>query len=144
MNQKQRVISQIHHKPTDFIPIAKLEFEGDVAERLDAHYGSTAWRSLVEESDHVLRISGVNRDGIQVKDTSFLYTDVFGSRWRGDKRTLHLEQPALKEPSLKGFRFPEAADFLKPNWREELLGKIEQNQGKFSVSGVEPYTPQLI
>ncbi len=40
MNQRQRVINQIHHQPTDLIPMSKLEFEGDVAERLDAHYGS--------------------------------------------------------------------------------------------------------
>jgi hypothetical protein len=40
MNQRQRVISQIHHRPTDHIPMSKLEFEGDVVERLDAHCGS--------------------------------------------------------------------------------------------------------
>ena len=136
MNQKQRVVSQIHHEPTDFIPTAKLEFEGDVAERLDAHYGSTEWRSLVRESDHILRISGINRDGTRVKDTSALYTDAFGSRWRGDKRTLHLEEPALKEPSLKDYRFPQAADFLRANWREELLGNIRRNRGKFVVGGL--------
>ena len=136
MNQRQRVISQIHHRPTDFTPMSKLEFEGDVAERLDAHYGSNKWRSLVKEHDHILRISGVNRDGIHVKHTGSGYTDAFGSRWRGGVRVLHLDEPALKEPTLTGFEFPEAGDFLKPDWRKGLLEDMQKNRGKFVLIGL--------
>jgi uroporphyrinogen decarboxylase len=116
--------------------MSKLEFEGDVAERLDAHYGSKAWRSLVVEHDHILRIGGVNRDGTQVEETPSGYIDAFGSRWRTDMRVPHLEEPALSEPSLQGYRFPEAAEFLKPNWREDLLERIGQNDGKFVLIGL--------
>jgi hypothetical protein len=77
MNQRQRVISQIHHQPTDRIPMSKLEFEGDVAERLDAHYGSKKWRALVVEHDHILRISGVDRDGTRVQKARSGYIDAF-------------------------------------------------------------------
>ena len=136
MTQKDRVISQIHHDPTDPVPVARLAFEGDVAQRLDSYYGGGAWRSLVHETNHIVGVSAINRDGTAVKDTSDMYTDVFGSKWRADMRTLHLEEPALKEPSLEGFTFPEAADFLIESWREKSLESIQENQGKFIVAGL--------
>ena len=116
--------------------MSKLEFEGDVAERLDAHYGSAQWRSLVQEHDHILRVSGTNRHGVQTDDTLSGYTDVFGTRWRGDMRVPHLEQPALSEPSLVGYRFPQAADFLETGWKERLLEDIGRNRGKFVLIGL--------
>ena len=38
MTPKERVIAQIEHQETDFVPYT-LGFEGDVADRLDEHYG---------------------------------------------------------------------------------------------------------
>ena len=116
--------------------MSKLEFDGDVAERLDSHFGNNTWRSLVAIHDHILRISAINRDGTMVKDTSHLYTDVYGSRWRGDMPTLHLEEPVLKEPSLKNFPFPNPSDFLIDNWKQDLQKKIEANPDKFIVTGL--------
>ena len=136
MTQKERVISQIKHEFTDPVPIARLAFDGDVAERLDSYYGNSKWRSLVSETDHILGVSAINRDGVQVTDTSGMYTDVFGSKWRNDMRTLHLEEPVLKEPSLKTFAFPQASDFLIENWKDDILKIIEANPEKFIIVGL--------
>ena len=134
MNQRERVIDQINHKSTEPVPAARLGFEGDVAERLDAYYGDNSWQVLVKEIDHILVVSAINRDGIAVNNTTGTYTDVFGSKWRNDMRTLHLEESVLKEPNLEGFLFPEAADFLVQNWREELPKKIEEYPDKFFIA----------
>ena len=45
LSLKEQVIAQIQHQETETIPYT-LDFEGDVAARLDAYYGSPAWRSL--------------------------------------------------------------------------------------------------
>lgn len=136
MTQRQRIIDQINHKTTDFVPTAKLEFEGDVAERLDVHYGSTRWRDLVEEYDHILRVGCVNRDGLSVSDRSDYYTDVYGNKWRADRRPLHLVENALTEPSLEGFTFPVASDFLYPDWRDRLERARAEHPDKFIVTGL--------
>ena len=136
MTQKQRVIDQIHHKITDFVPVAKLEFEGDVAERLDVFFGNSSWRSLVDKTDHILRLGAVYSHGVPVDEEQVFFTDIFGSRWRADRRPVHLEEPALKTPTLKGYRFPKAQDFLLPDWKEAITGKIEKNPDKFVVCGI--------
>ncbi|NIV39998.1 MAG: hypothetical protein GWN58_64515, partial [Anaerolineae bacterium] len=46
---RDRVLAQIHHQETDYVPYT-IRFEGDVAERLDAHYGSDVWRSLIDNA----------------------------------------------------------------------------------------------
>ena len=45
MTPKERVIRQIKHKETEVVPFAKLAFEADVAERLNAYYGNEEWLS---------------------------------------------------------------------------------------------------
>ena len=96
MTQKQRVIDQIHHKITDFVPVAKLEFEGDVAERLDVFFGNSSWRSLVDKTDHILRLGAVYSHGVPVDEEQVFFTDIFGSRWRADRRPVHLTPAAVR------------------------------------------------
>ena len=50
-NARNLVIAQIEHQETDPLPYT-LDFEGDVAERLDAYYGSAAWRDLLRNHPH--------------------------------------------------------------------------------------------
>ena len=47
MNAREIVIEQINHRETRPVPYT-LGFEGDVAERLDKHYGSSEWRSRLQ------------------------------------------------------------------------------------------------
>ncbi|KKK92851.1 hypothetical protein LCGC14_2698760, partial [marine sediment metagenome] len=55
MSAKERVIAQIQHRETDVIPYT-LGFEGDVAERLDTHYGRPHWRNRLDNA--ILHVPG--------------------------------------------------------------------------------------
>ena len=136
MTQKQRVIDQIQHKSTDHVPIARLDFEGDVAERLDGHYGGTDWRSLVKEHNHIVSVPGAGRYGTAVDETAVRFKDMFGATWRTDRRPIHLEESPLKEPSLAGYSFPDPEDLFEAGWKDEVLDLIDRNEGKFIVNGL--------
>ena len=136
ITQRRRVLDQIAHRPTDFVPMARLDFEGDVAERLDGHYGGAGWREVVHENNHIEGLSALHTYGHPVPDEQAIFTDVFGSRWRNDRRTLHLEEGVLTEPTLDGFRFPEAREFFRDNWREEVTAQAARHPDKLVIVGV--------
>jgi len=130
LTPKERVLAQIHHRETDYIPYT-LGFEGDVAERLDAYYGSDAWRSRVDNA--IRRAPGPN---LVVDTTVTPYvTDLYGSLWRTDRRPFHLEKPALETPSLENLRFPDLDALFTPEWRADALRAIEENRDYFVVVG---------
>ena len=130
LTPKQRVQSQIRHQETDHVPYT-IGFEGDVAERLDAHYGSAAWRRLI---DNAIRHVPGARLVVDERAGSH-YTDLYGSTWRVDRRPFHLLEPALKEPSLAGYRFPDLDACFAPGWHEEAQRAIEAQQEHFLVAG---------
>ena len=128
---RERVLAQIHHQETDHIPYT-IRFEGDVAERLDAYYGSDVWRSLIDNA--IQRLPGPN---LVVDETAGpYYTDLYGSTWRMDRRPFHLVEPALKAPSLEGFEFPNVDTIFGPAWKEEALRAIEQQKDHFLVASL--------
>ena len=131
MIPKERVIAQLKHRETECIPYAHLDFEGDVAERLDGHYGGAAWRERI--CNHIRHVPGL-RDGMPYGQGNSV-RDPFGSVWRMDLRPFHLEEPGLKEPSFAGYHFPEVEDFLFQGWREASLAEIEKQQDCFLVVG---------
>jgi uroporphyrinogen decarboxylase len=131
ITHKERVIAQINHRETDFIPYT-IRFDIGVEDRLDAYYGSSAWRSLIDSA--IYRMSGP-RLSILEEATSDTYADPYGTLWRLDLRPFHLEEPALKEPSLKGYQFPDVDTLFAPNWKQRVLQDIEQHKNHFVVIG---------
>jgi len=131
MTPKERVIAQIEHRETDFIPYT-LGFEGDVAERLDAYYGGPGWRDKLDP--HIRHVTAVEY-GVVDTEADKYWTDLFGTRWRVDLRPFHLEEPALKEPDLKGYEFPPTEAFFRDGWRERALEEAEQYRDYFLVAG---------
>lgn len=127
---RDRVLAQIRHRETDPIPYT-LGWEGDVGERLDAYYGSAAWRDLIDNA--IRHVPGPNL----VVDTSAgpLFTDVYGSTWRVDRRPWHLQQPALKEPSLQRYTFPEVGPLFAAGWKEQAIRAWEAVSDHFTVAG---------
>jgi uroporphyrinogen decarboxylase len=126
---KDLVLAQIHHQETECIPFT-LDFEGDVADRLDVYYGGDAWRRLV--SNAIRRVPGPKLTVDSEAGSS--YTDPYGSTWRADRRPYHLTEPALKTPSLEGFEFPDVDSVFAPGWKEEALRAIEQEREYFLVA----------
>ena len=86
MIRRDRIVAQIEHRETDFVPMAGLDCEGDVAERLDEHYGGRNWRRAVAAADHIARIPGLPLHGVRADAEAALFTDAFGTRWQSDLR----------------------------------------------------------
>ncbi|MBM3493571.1 MAG: hypothetical protein FJX72_04505 [Armatimonadetes bacterium] len=108
MNPRDTVLDQIHHRDAARVPYT-IGFEGDVAERLDVHFGSTQWRS--ELIPYIVNTGVVDTMRKLPTDREGLVRDPFGTLWRVDQRPFHLETPALSEPSLAGYDWPSPQAF---------------------------------
>jgi uroporphyrinogen decarboxylase len=131
LTQKQRVIQQIEHHETDSVPYT-LGFEGDVAERLDAHYGSAAWRDRL---DNAIRHAPAPPFGVLTSETERYVTDHYGTRWQVDRRPVHLVEAPLQEPSLAGLVFPDLDRFLDAEWKAAAEQAIRAQPDHFWVAG---------
>jgi len=131
MTPKERVLAQIEHQETDFIPYT-LGFEGDVVERLDQHYGGSAWQGKLDP--HIRHVTAV-KYGVVDTEAEKYWTDLFGTLWRVDLRPFHLEDPGLKEPSFEGYDYPPSEAFFSDGWRERAIEEAEEHKDHFLVTG---------
>ncbi|MBN1352493.1 hypothetical protein JXJ21_24050 [candidate division KSB1 bacterium] len=132
MTPRDLVLEQIHHRETSPVPYT-LYFEGDVAERLDGFYGSTAWREQLVP--YIVQSSVI--DAIREKPVSETHTrDIFGGIWRHDKRPFHLETPAITTPSFDNFVFPTSDMFEDQDILNSALKSFEANPDSFHVAGI--------
>ncbi len=103
MTPREITLAQLQHRETYPVPYT-LDFEDDVALRLDAHYGDRQWRDRLQP---YIRITGVVDPMKKLPMEKPGYQrDLFGAVWRVDRQPFHLEQPALTEASLDGFDWP--------------------------------------
>ena len=130
LTPRDLILAQIHHQETDHVPYT-LRFEGDVAERLDTHYGSDTWRSLIDNA--IRRLPGPELE-IYDKGEPY-YTDLYGSVWQVDHRPFHLVEPTLKTPSLDRFTLPDMDAIFEPGWEKKVLQAIEEQKDRFLVIG---------
>jgi uroporphyrinogen decarboxylase len=132
MTQKERVIAQIKHEETEYVPYHLMFDPGsNIEDRLDAYYGSDSWRSLIDNAIYQLPLpsTGINLDlGVKA------FTDDYGSEWRTDLRPFSLLKPALTEPSLEGYQFPTVDDLFDKDWEKTVLQIIEEQKDKFIVA----------
>lgn len=114
MTPRDIVLDAIHHRQSPVVPYT-LAFEGDVAERLDHHYGGTVWRERIVP--YMVNIHAVATDHKDVVDATH-NRDLYGGLWRTDRRPWHLETPPLAEPTLDGYVFPKPEAFFRPESKE--------------------------
>jgi uroporphyrinogen decarboxylase len=110
-----------------------IAFEGDVEDRLDGHYGGPSWRERL--TPYMVSVSAVDtgrRDPVDER----LARDPYGTIWRTDLRPSHLEEPALKEPSLERYEFPRVESFVSPGQKEEARRRCEEMKDSFLVGAV--------
>ncbi|MGI6207875.1 MAG: uroporphyrinogen decarboxylase family protein [Anaerolineae bacterium] len=129
MTPREMVIAQLNHEETPYIPYA-IGFEGDVAERLDAYYGSTRWRELLD--NHLRAVVGANL-GTPGPEEGCLVRDLHGTLWRTDRRPVHLEEPALKKPSLEGYTFPSMDEVFPEGQLEASRQAAEKLRERYFV-----------
>jgi len=129
MTPREIVLEQIHHRATAPVPYT-LGFEGDVGERLDAHYGSAAWRD--DLVPYIARCGGVDTRRHESLDEA-RDRDLFGSIWRIDRRPFHLEQPGLAAPTLEGYDFPGPERFIDDDFEEKVGANLAAHPDSFTV-----------
>jgi uroporphyrinogen decarboxylase len=132
MIPREIVLEQIHHHETKPVP-STLSFEGDVAERLDAHYGNKEWRSRLET--YIVGTGVVDNMKKIPTDMKGYERDPYGSLWRMDRLPFHLEKPGLGEPSLGGYQWPRAEEFfLDANGVARARRYCDENRGQYFVT----------
>jgi len=135
--QKERVIAQIEHRETDFIPYTLDAGEpgkngGEIVDKLDEYFGGDAWQKKI---DNAIRYVPNPTDLEPKKDETSKYsTDWYGSIWRIDELPQKLIKPVLKGPTLEGYKFPNVEVAWNQEWREKALKFIEENKDYFLVA----------
>jgi uroporphyrinogen decarboxylase len=110
MNPREIVLAQVRHHETHPVPYT-LAFEPEVAERLDQHYGSDAWRQRIVP--YMAHCGSVGRFPTEIVDDAH-YRDAFGTLWRTDRLPAVVVEPGLKKPSFDNYEFPRVEVALDP------------------------------
>ena len=129
--QKERVLAQIRHHETHPVPYT-TQLPEEVCVRLDEHFGGTAWRDTVDDAIRKVPSAVPGADGWERP----LARDAYGSVWRTDLRPVHLVEPVLKEPSLRGFRFPSVDTFCTPEWESQARRLAADHPDHFLTAGL--------
>jgi uroporphyrinogen decarboxylase len=132
MKPRDIVLESLHHRQPPAIPYT-LAFEGDVAERLDAHYGGPHWRERI--IPYMVGVGAVDTDKKETIDETH-NRDPYGGIWRTDRLPWHLEKPPLNSPSFDGYTFPKPEDFYRPDWKEQARQTIAANPDSFIVGNL--------
>jgi len=132
MQPRDLVLEQIGHRETRPVPFT-LSFEGDVAERVDAYYGSPDWRKRL--TPYIVHVAAVETD-IRIPIGNGRHRDAYGGIWRTDQRPWHLEKPPLDKPSFQGYDFPTPEAFLRPEWKAKARKTCEEQRDKFLIGSI--------
>lgn len=132
MTPREIVLDAIAHQETPQVPYT-FSFEEVVGAKLDAHYGSSAWRDEIKQ--YIVWTSAVDTDLKTVIDERFV-RDGYGGIWRQDCRPWHLEKPPLDQPEWGDYVFPSAQEFLRPDWKAEAVKTCEENQKSFMLANL--------
>ena len=103
MTPRERVQAAFRFEETDIVPYW-ITTDGAVNEQLKAYYGADDWRDRLV--DHMTGRHAVGGGGSEDLGDG-LTRDPFGYVSRTGK-VMHLEEPALKGPTLDGYEWPEA------------------------------------
>ena len=132
MKPRDIVLESLHHRQPPAIPYT-LGFEGDVAERLDAHYGGPHWRDRIVP--YLVGVCAVDTDKKETIDAAH-NRDPYGGIWRVDRLPWHLEKPPLAQPSFEGYTFPKPEDFYRPDWKAQARQTIADHPDAFFVGSL--------
>jgi uroporphyrinogen decarboxylase len=132
VNPRDYVLEQIHHHDTPTVPYT-LGFEGDVAERLDRHYGGPHWRQRL--TPYIVEVGAVDTD-MSTPISPTHRRDGYGGLWRIDQRPWHLETPPLTEPSFQGYHFPTPDQFYRPQWKAQAIEACRTSKDSFLIANL--------
>lgn len=131
-SRKATVISAITHQSSSVCPYTFAWDDDRSAEQRDAHYGSNAWRTQFRNYIQSVPTTDDGRWG----QGPPVVTDVYGCMWRRDRRPIHLEQSPIREPSLRGYRFPDPDRLFPAGWEQRANDTIAEYSDCFVVAGI--------
>ena len=131
MTPREIVLEQIHHRATKLVPYT-LPFDEDVANALDQHYGDQAWRQRLVP--YIISCKSIDRERWYCVGDG-LSRDLYGAIWRTDRRPCHLEETALREPTLASLEILEGVGLFVRN--EEPPARFAQN----GCTTLRPFRP---
>ena len=109
MKPRETILSTIEHREVRPVPYT-ISFEGDVAERLDKHYGGSDWRKRI--GTYIVGAGAVDNMKKEPTEREGFQRDPYGTIWRLDRRPFHLEKPGLAEPSFDNYDWPAPERFF--------------------------------
>lgn len=128
MTKKERVITAINHKATDYIP-SNIFFTNAAYDKLKDYYGGDFFHQI---DNHIAKAPGDNI----IKDIGGGYfKDIFGVVWNrngADKDIGVIDSLVLREPSLDGFILPQVNEQLL----REKYGELEKNKEQFTMATI--------
>lgn len=132
MKPRDILLVALQHRQPPVVPYT-LAFEGDVAERLDAHYCGPHWRERIVP--YIVSVAAVDTDKKITLDEAH-NRDPYGAIWRMDRLPWHLEKPPLAQPSFDGYTFPNPSDFYQPDWKAQARQTIASNPDAFIIGNL--------
>jgi uroporphyrinogen decarboxylase len=133
IDRKAAVIAAIKHQQTSYCPYT-FSWEGDVGDHLDVYYGSRAWRDRFRE--YIVSVAKIDDKRQTAEPGQSVTRDLYGSTWRVDRRPVHLEEPVLKEPSLRGYHFPDPEQLFPDELYNGALKTIAEYRDCFTVGRI--------
>ena len=97
MTRRERVLAQVRHQQTDYVPFGGFGFDADVQRRITERLGSEQWLALVRSHDHIHNINhrtDIFLDDWSIPKTGSKHVDLFGTTWRVDRQAAFGLRPA--------------------------------------------------
>lgn len=132
MTPREAVFEVLAHRTVRPVPYT-LPMEAPVMERVDAHYGGTAWRQRL--TPYIAGVGAVDTDMKTPIDEAHV-RDGYGGIWRTDRRPWHLERPPLPEPDWGGYAFPKPEVFFRPEWKERARTTCAASKQSFIIGNL--------
>lgn len=131
MTRKQRVITAINHKITDYIP-SNIYFTQQEYDKMSNYYNDSNFIEKI--NNHIARVSCDNIIN-ELPDRKGFFKDIFGVVWNrngADKDIGVIDSLVLTEPCLDGFKLPE----VNEKYLREQYNNLLENKEQFLVGTI--------
>ncbi len=133
MTPRETILAQINHEETRPVPYTLYSEDAELNKQIAEHYGDENWHNRLTQ--YMVTVGGIDASQRKLIDETYAQ-DIYGTIWRMDRRPWHLEEPALKQPSLEGYDFPSPDKFVNPNLKENADKVMAENSDLFSIIGL--------
>lgn len=135
MTPRERVLAQLHHEETDYLPY-ELGFDGDVFDRVSEHFGGKEWWDKVEIFFGKVDPGTLSHDPpCPTSNESRTHaTDIYGSVWRLDRRPVRLEEPVMCEPDFGLLRLPTEDQVFPQGFDAQVRREVEASPDLFHTA----------